>query len=220
LVLAGHASTPAAWVHRPIQAAENSQYRLVENWVHFPPEVTKWGQATGVDVDSHDNVFVFSPQRAHADHGVRQARQLHPRVGPRHVQDDSLSPGRSLGRDLGDRSRLHGGLQVQPEGTLLLTLGKQDVLGDNTSHDTFNGMADLAVTKNGDIVVADGEGPNTRVAKFAKRRQRSSSGGAARERSPVNSTCRTASRLTHATAFMSPTDRTTACRFSTKTASS
>jgi DNA-binding beta-propeller fold protein YncE len=29
-------------------------------------------------------------------------------------------------------------------------------------------MADLAVTKNGDIVVADGEGPNTRVAKFAK----------------------------------------------------
>jgi hypothetical protein len=59
LVLAGHASTPAAWVHRPIQAAGTSQYRLVENWVHFPPEVTKWGQATGVDVDSHDNVFVF-----------------------------------------------------------------------------------------------------------------------------------------------------------------
>jgi hypothetical protein len=54
------------------------------------------------------------------------------------------------------------------EGKLLLTLGKQDVLGDNTSRDTFNGMADLAVTKNGDIVVADGEGPNTRVAKFAK----------------------------------------------------
>src|SRR5262245_66328584 len=49
----------AIWVHRPIQAAENSHYRLVENWVHFPPEVTKWGQATGVDVDSHDNVFVF-----------------------------------------------------------------------------------------------------------------------------------------------------------------
>ena len=59
LVLAGHASTPAASVHRPIPAAETSRYRLVENWVHFPPEVTKWGQATGVDVDSHDNVYVF-----------------------------------------------------------------------------------------------------------------------------------------------------------------
>jgi DNA-binding beta-propeller fold protein YncE len=54
------------------------------------------------------------------------------------------------------------------EGQLLLTLGKQDVLGDNESHDTFNGMADLAVGGNGDIFVADGEGPNTRVAKFSK----------------------------------------------------
>jgi len=31
--------------------ADTSHYQLVENWVHFPPEVTKWGQATGVDVD-------------------------------------------------------------------------------------------------------------------------------------------------------------------------
>ena len=29
-------------------------------------------------------------------------------------------------------------------------------------------MADLAVAKNGDIFIADGEGPNTRVAKFDK----------------------------------------------------
>jgi DNA-binding beta-propeller fold protein YncE len=54
------------------------------------------------------------------------------------------------------------------QGKLLLTLGKQGVLGDNTSRDSFNGMADLAVSKNGDIFIADGEGPNTRVAKFAK----------------------------------------------------
>jgi hypothetical protein len=52
-------SALAVSLYRPIQAAENRRYRLVENWVHFPPEVTKWGQATGVDVDSHDNVFVF-----------------------------------------------------------------------------------------------------------------------------------------------------------------
>ena len=53
------------------------------------------------------------------------------------------------------------------EGKLLMTLGKKGVTGDNTSQDTFNGMADLAVAKNGDIFVADGEGPNTRVVKFA-----------------------------------------------------
>jgi DNA-binding beta-propeller fold protein YncE len=54
------------------------------------------------------------------------------------------------------------------DGKLLMTLGKKGVTGDNTSEDTFNGMADLAVAKNGDIFIADGEGPNTRVAKFSK----------------------------------------------------
>jgi len=58
--------------------------------------------------------------------------------------------------------------KFSPQCQLLLTLGKQGVLGDNTSHDTFNGMADLAVGGNGDVFVADGEGPNTRVAKFTK----------------------------------------------------
>ena len=57
---------------------------------------------------------------------------------------------------------------VTPGGKLLMTLGKKGVTGDNTSQDTFNGMADLAVAKNGDIFIADGEGPNTRVAKFSK----------------------------------------------------
>src|SRR6185369_16207089 len=42
-----------------VQAAEESHYQLVENWAQFPPGVTKWGAATGVDVDSHDNVYVF-----------------------------------------------------------------------------------------------------------------------------------------------------------------
>jgi DNA-binding beta-propeller fold protein YncE len=54
------------------------------------------------------------------------------------------------------------------DGKLLMTLGKKGVTGDNTSEDTFNGMADLAVAKNGDIFIADGEGPNTRVVKFSK----------------------------------------------------
>ena len=55
-----------------------------------------------------------------------------------------------------------------PSGKLLLTLGRKGVTGDNSSHDAFNGLADVAVAKNGDIFVADGEGPNTRVAKFSK----------------------------------------------------
>ncbi len=168
LVLAGHASTPAAWVHRPIQAAETSQYRLVENWVHFPPEVTKWGQATGVDVDSHDNVFVFHrnelmPIMAFDKRGTFIRAWGRGMFKTTHF----LRVDRSDAIWVTDRGYMEA-FKFNREGKLLLTLGKQDVLGDNTSRDTFNGMADLAVTKNGDIVVADGEGPNTRVAKFAK----------------------------------------------------
>src|SRR5207248_11444863 len=48
------ANTPTARV----RAAEN-QYRLVENWAQFPPGVTKWAPATGVDVDAHNNVYVL-----------------------------------------------------------------------------------------------------------------------------------------------------------------
>ena len=167
-VLAGHASTPAAWVHRPIQAAENSQYRLVENWVHFPPEVTKWSQATGVDVDSHDNVFVFHrnelmPIMAFDTRGNFIRAWGRGMFKTTHF----LRVDRSDAIWVTDRGYMEA-FKFNREGKLLLTLGKQDVLGDNTSHDTFNGMADLAVMKNGDICVADGEGPNTRVAKFAK----------------------------------------------------
>ena len=160
--------TLAVWVHCPIQAAENGRYRLVENWVHFPPEVTKWGQATGVDVDSHDNVFVFHrnelmPIMAFDKRGNFIRAWGRGMFKTTHF----LRVDRSDAIWVTDRGYMEA-FKFNREGKLLLTLGKQDVLGDNTSHDTFNGMADLAVTKNGDIVVADGEGPNTRVAKFAK----------------------------------------------------
>src|SRR5262249_60853375 len=48
----------AAALVSALHAAE-SHYQLVEKWAEFPPAVTKWGSATGVDVDSHDNVFVL-----------------------------------------------------------------------------------------------------------------------------------------------------------------
>ena len=47
-----------------VRAAGSGHYTLVENWVHFPPEVTKWGMATGVDVDAHDNVYVLHRNEA------------------------------------------------------------------------------------------------------------------------------------------------------------
>jgi len=136
--------------------------------VHFPPEVTKWGQATGVDVDSHDNVFVFHRNDLMPIMAFDKRGQFIRAWGRGMFKTTHfLRVDRSDSVWVTDRGYMQA-FKFSQAGKLLLTLGKQDVLGDNSSHDTFNGMADLAVTKNGDIFIADGEGPNTRVAKFAK----------------------------------------------------
>src|SRR3954471_15135464 len=59
-ITAGVVALGATATIRPgrVQAAE-SHYQLVENWAQLPPGVTKWGAATGVDVDSHGNVYVL-----------------------------------------------------------------------------------------------------------------------------------------------------------------
>lgn len=67
----------------------------------------------------------------------------------------------------GDGVRGHTVMKFSADGKLLLTLGKPGVSGHDAA--TFNGPADVAVAKNGDIFVADGhEGPNVypRVVKF------------------------------------------------------
>ena len=158
----------AANIHMsPVQAAER-RYQLVENWAQFPPGVTKWGAATGVDVDAQDNVYVFHRHesmpimafdrdgkflRAWGQGMVKTTHFL--RVDP---------SGHVWITDRGDMQAF----KFNSSGKLLMTLGKKGATGDNTSQDAFNGMADLAVNKNGDIFIADGEGPNTRVVKFSK----------------------------------------------------
>ena len=53
------------------------------------------------------------------------------------------------------------------EGKLLMTIGQKGVAGDNSSRNAFNGPSGVAVTKNGDIFVADGY-YNSRIVKFDK----------------------------------------------------
>ena len=54
-----------------------------------------------------------------------------------------------------------------PEGTLVMTLGKKGVKGDNTSTDSFDGPSNVAVAASGDIFVTDGYG-NSRIVKFSR----------------------------------------------------
>ncbi len=147
--------------------AQTAHYHLAENWGQLPPGAGAWGPVTGVDVDAQDNVYVF-----------RRSQTM-----PILVFDRSGKFLRGWGDGLfktphflrvdpagnvwvTDRGHLQA-YKFDTNGKLLLALGKKDVPGDNTSQDAFNGMADVAVAKNGDVFIADGEGPNTRVVKFA-----------------------------------------------------
>jgi peptidylamidoglycolate lyase len=157
----------AAMLAAPAQAAE-SHYQLVEHWAQFPPGITKWGAATGVDVDSHGNVYVLHrndsmPVMAFDSHGKFLRSWGQGMFKTTHF----LRVDRFGSVWVTDRGNMQA-FKFNSDGKLLMTLGKKGVTGDNTSPDSFNGMADLAVSRNGDIFIADGEGPNTRVARFSK----------------------------------------------------
>jgi hypothetical protein len=42
----------------------DSNYQTVKNWAKFPPEVTTWSAATGVDIDPQGNIYVFHRNEA------------------------------------------------------------------------------------------------------------------------------------------------------------
>jgi streptogramin lyase len=62
----------------------------------------------------------------------------------------------------------HQVFKFNPEGKVLLTLGKAGVFGDG--RDVFNRPSDVLVAPNGDVFVADGHGgqSNARIVKFSK----------------------------------------------------
>jgi DNA-binding beta-propeller fold protein YncE len=169
LAVASLVTLGATGILQPVGVrAEESHYQLIENWAHFPPGVAKWGMATGVDVDAHDNVYVL-----HRNESMpvmvfdREGKFLRAWGQGMFKTTHFLRVDGSGNVWVTDRGDMVA-LKFNSEGKLLLTLGKKGVTGDNTSEDTFNGMADLAVSKSGDIFIADGEGPNTRVVKFSE----------------------------------------------------
>jgi len=148
--------------------AAGSKYQLVENWAQFPAGVTKWGSATGVDVDSDDNVYVLHrnaamPVMVFDRHGKFLRSWGEGLFQTTHFLrvDDSGNVW------ITDRGSMQA-FKFDSAGKLLLTLGKKGVVADNNSQDSFNGMADIAIAKKGGLFIADGEGPNTRVVKLSK----------------------------------------------------
>ena len=146
-----------------------SRYQLVENWAQFPPGMSKWSAATGVDVDARGNVYVFHRNQAMPIVAFDRNGKFLRAWG----QEAAIKQTHFLRVDRGgdiwitDRGDMQA-LKFSPEGKLLMTIGRKGVTGGNTSQDVFNGLADIAVAKNGDLFIADGEGPNTRVVKLSR----------------------------------------------------
>jgi hypothetical protein len=146
----------------------DSKYQVVENWAHFPPGVEKWGGATGVDVDSKGNVYVFHriesmPIMAFDKNGKFLRGWGQGMFKTTHFLRTDRD-GNVWVTDRGD----HQVFKFNADGKLLMTLGRKGVVGDNESTDAFNGVADLVIARNGDIFIADGESTNTRIVKYSK----------------------------------------------------
>jgi DNA-binding beta-propeller fold protein YncE len=146
-----------------------SNYEVVENWATFPEGVTAWSAATGVDIDPRNgNIYVFHrntsmPIMAFDKNGKFLRAWGQGMFKTTHFLRTDRE-GNVWVTDRGD----HQVFKFSPDGKLLMTLGRKGVVGENDSHDAFNGVADLVIAKNGDIFIADGESTNTRVVKYSK----------------------------------------------------
>src|SRR5262245_60936829 len=145
-----------------------SKYQVVENWAHFPPEIKAWGGATGVDIDSKGNIYVFHRNEAMPIMAFDKNGKFLRGWGQGMFKTTHFlrtdQEGNVWVTDRGD----HQVFKFSPEGKLLMTLGKKGVIGENESRDAFNGVADLVIAKNGDIYIADGESTNTRGVKYSE----------------------------------------------------
>jgi len=160
---------------QPAHAVE--RYQVVHGWPELPPgEIL--GQATGVDVDSKGNVWVF--HRAGREWSEpfpvepinratvwvfdgRTGRLLKSWGANTFVMPHGLTIDHDDNVWLTDVG-LHQVFKFTPDGRQLLVLGEARVPGNDPRH--FNKPTDVAVARDGTFFVSDGYG-NARVLKFA-----------------------------------------------------
>ena len=174
-IMPGHSRAQA-----PPDSLPNPYKPAIENWGTLP-EGRTWGSPAAVDIDRKGNIWVFERCGANSCAGSDKDPILE--------FDPSGKFIKSFGKDMfvfphGLYIDKHGNIWVadangqdgrgqivvkfNPEGKVLLTLGKPGVAG--AGNDTFNRPSGVVVAPNGDIFVADGHGgdSNYRIVKFSK----------------------------------------------------
>ena len=162
------------------QADLPNPYRTVESWFKLP-DGRMWGSTSAVEVDRDGNLWVAERCGANSCAGSNLPSIL--------KFDASGKLLKSFGEGMfvfphgiyvdpqgniwvtdgqGKDGKGQQVFKFNPDGKVLMTLGKAGVAGDGP--DTFNQPSDVVVAANGDIFVADGHGGNTnaRIVKFSK----------------------------------------------------
>jgi sugar lactone lactonase YvrE len=153
--------------------AQPNPYKLVMNWAELPAGAT-WGQAIAFDIDRDNNVYVFHRN----DPGILKFNPtgtlLKSWGAGVFVQAHGLTVDRFgfIWTADSDAKDGKGGqvLKWDANGTLVMSLGKQGVLAESPTGESFVGPTGVAVAANGDIFVTDGHvnTVNHRLLKFSK----------------------------------------------------
>lgn len=164
---------------KPEQETKKSDsYVLVKDWPNLPDDFIL-GNPTGLGIDSNNNLVVF-----HRASRVWQEPMPEDKIQENTITIIDKQTGKVLNSWGADLFIMPHGLEIDKEnniwvtdvalhqifkfssdGTLLLTLGKAQVAGNDEEH--FNLPTDVAVAEDGSFYVSDGYG-NSRVAKFSK----------------------------------------------------
>ena len=172
-VLIAVAATPSS----SAPPAASPAYRVVHGWPSLPAgEIL--GQATGVGIDSKQNVWVFHragrewsdpmpadpiEQPTVAVFDGRSGKMVRAWGAATFIMPHGLTVDSRDNVWLTDVGT-HQVFKYSPDGRLLLTLGERRVSGSDRAH--FNLPTDVAVLPNGSFYVSDGY-ENSRIVKFS-----------------------------------------------------
>ena len=174
------AALAAMAMQAPQVLAQDNPYRLEQGWAKYPAG-RKWGSTSGVDIDREGNIWAF--ERC----GARDCSES--KLETIFQFDRNGNVIKSFGGDMfvfphgmaldhegniyvtdaeGKGAKGHVVVKFNPQGKVLMTLGKAGVAG--ATNELFNRPSAVVVAPNGDIYVADGHGgeSNARVVKFSK----------------------------------------------------
>jgi sugar lactone lactonase YvrE len=161
-------------------AAQPNPYSTIESWAKLP-EGRMWGSTSAVDID-RDGKSVWVGERCGANSCDGKNDPPILKFDPTGKLVKSFGEGMFIfphgiyvdkdgnvwvtdGQGKGTKG--HQVFKFNPDGKVLMTLGKAGVAGDGP--DTFNQPNDVVVAPNGNIFVSDGHQPgmgNARIVKF------------------------------------------------------